>query len=289
MRPDHRIPHGTSPPVRQRPAYSAYRSVPATGLHLHARYLLMRIKVRLAYRGDFLLNAAGDLLVATIGIVFLWAIFRHVPDIRGWSFSEVLFIWGLAETATGLFFVLFQGLWHVNQRYLLQGEMDRVLLRPMDPYLQVLLDNINIEDLPVGMLGLAMMAMALQGLPPIDLLQWVMLPIIILSSVAILGGVLTAVSSVGFRIHHRGTAVGLVYQGAIFNRYPLDVFPRPMQRLLTFGLPFAFTSFYPATWYLGRTEWLGYAFAQPLVGLAVLVVGVTLWKRGLHSYRSPGS
>lgn len=288
MRPDQRIPPARSS-RRGAPAASAYHTLPASRLHTYGRYLLMRAKVRLAYRGDFLLNAAGDLLVALVGVVFLWAVFGHVPDIRGWTFHEVLFIWGLAETATGLFFVLFQGLWYVNQRYLLQGELDRVLLRPLDPYLQVLLDNINLEDLPVGLLGLGMIAVALPGLPPLSAAQWLMLPVFLASSVAILGGVLTGVSSAGFRIHHRGTAVGLVYQGAVFNRYPLDVFPAPLQRLLTYVVPFAFTAFYPATWYLGREEWLGYAFAQPLIGAAALAVGVGLWKQGLGSYRSPGN
>jgi ABC-2 type transport system permease protein len=289
MRPDRRLPPPGRPTRRTGPLRSAHHSLPASRLHTYGRYALMRAKIRLAYRGDFLLNAAGDLMVAAIGIIFLWAVFRHVPDIQGWTFHEVLFIWGMAETATGLFFVMFQGLWYVNQRYLLRGELDRVLLRPLDPYLQVILDNINLEDLPVGLLGLAMMAMALPELPSFSVAQWLLLPVFLAGSVGILSGVLTGVSAVGFRIHHRGTAVGLVYQGAIFNRYPLDLFPTGIQRLLTYVVPFAFTSFYPATWYLGRPEWQAYAFVQPLIGVAALVIGIGLWKQGLRSYRSPGT
>lgn len=274
---------------RDTAAISAYRSVPRSRLAIYGRYLLMRAKVRLAYRGDFVLNAAGDLLVAAIGVVFLWAVFSHVPDIAGWGFYEVLFIWGMAETATGLFFVLFQGLWFVNQRYLLHGELDRVLLRPLDPYLQVLMDNINLEDLPVGMLGIGMLAVAIPGLPPLSLAQWVLLPVFIAGGVAILGGVLTGVSSAGFRIHHRGTAVGLVYQASVFNRYPLDIFHLRIQLFLTWIIPFAFVAFFPATWYCGRTEWLSFVVVQPLVAAAAFVIGVTLWKKGMLSYRSPGT
>ena len=119
---------------------SAYQAAPQSRLAIYGRYLLMRAKVRLAYRGDFVLNAAGDLLVAAIGVVFLWAVFSHVPDIAGWGFYQVLFIWGMAETATGLFFVLFQGLWFVNQRYLLHGELDRVV----EPHVEFLLDLVPV-------------------------------------------------------------------------------------------------------------------------------------------------
>lgn len=252
-------------------------------------YASMRLRARLAYRGDFAVQALGDLLVAGIGLVFLAAIFSHVPDLLGWTFHEVLFIWGLAETSTGLFFVLFQGLWAQNQRYILGGELDRLLLRPLDPYLQLLLDNLKPEDLPLVALGLAMLAWALPGLPPLGLLHLAMLPVVVLAGVGVLAGVLTGVSAVGFRLHHRGTAINLVYQASAFARYPLPAFPRSLQRLLTWVLPFAFISFLPATWYLGREEWRALALAQPLVGLGCAVAGLALWRRGLRDYASTGS
>ena len=252
-------------------------------------YASMRLRARLAYRGDFALQALGDLLVASIGLVFLWAVFSRVPDMAGWRFEEVLFIWGMADVTTGLFFVCFQGLWAQNQRYILGGDMDRLLLRPLDPYLQLLLDNLKPEDLPVALLGLVMMGVALPGLPAFSLLQWLMLPVFLVSGVAILAGVLTAISAVGFRLRHRGTAVNLVYQASAFARYPLPVFSRPLQRLLTWVLPFAFISFLPASWYLGRTEWLAYAAAQPLVGLACGGLGLLVWRRGLQDYASTGT
>lgn len=287
-----------SPPVfaRPRPAGnpddvlgSSYSGPPRSRAGAWLRYGAMRAKVRLAYRGDFLLNAVGDLLVAAIGAVFVWAIFRHVPDVRGWTFSEVLFIWGMAQTSSGLFFVLFQGLWALNQQYILRGELDRVLLRPMNPYAQIMLDHLNLEDLPVALLGCVMIAWALPGLPPFRLLQWSLLPVFVLGGVLVLAGVLTAFSSLGFRILHRGTAVGVVYQASAFNRYPLDIFPRSVQRMLTWVVPFGFVAFFPATWYLGRSGWLPFAAAQPLVGLLLFVGASWLWRRSLRYYRSPGS
>ena len=98
----------------------------------------------------------------------------------------MLFIWGLAETCTGLYFVLFQGLWVANQRYVIQGDLDRVMLRPLNPYLQILLDNLKPEDIGVTILGGAMMAYALQGLPPLSITQFLVLPLFIAGGVGIL-------------------------------------------------------------------------------------------------------
>lgn len=289
MRQIKRDPHATRLGRTQGPAASQYPGAPRGLGGRLLRYGLMRAKVRLAYRADFLVNAVGDALVAGIGVVFLWAVFRHVPTISGWAYGEVLFVWGMAEATTGLFYVCFQGLWSVNQRYVLLGELDRVLLRPLDPYVQIMLDNINLEALPVAALGVAMMVYASMALPAFALWRWLLLPVFLAGGVAVLAGVLTAVSSVGFRVLHRGTAVGLVYQAAAFNRYPVTIFPRWIQRVLTFVVPFAFTAFFPATFFLGRDEWLAWAIAQPLVGLAALAAGVGIWRRGLRHYRSPGS
>ncbi len=285
--PSHRRP--LEGDALQRALTRGYPGPPRSMLGACWRYVLMRAKVRLAYRGDFMLNAIGDLLIAGVGVVFLWAVYSHVPDIKGWTFHEVLFIWGMAETTTGLFYVSFQGLWAVNQRYVLQGEMDRVLLRPLDPYLQVIMDNVNLEDLPVAGLGVGMIAVACTGLEPFSWPQWALLPVFIIAGIGVLAGVLTTVGSIGFRILHRGTAVGLIYQGAAFARYPLDVFGPWLQKVLIYVVPFAFTAFLPATWYLGRDDWQAWAFAQPVVGAVVMAVGYGLWMHGLKSYRSPGS
>ena len=162
-----------------------------------------------------------------------------------------------------------------------------MLLRPLDPLAQILMDHLNLEKLPVFLLGLGMMGIALGDLPQPSLIQWLCMPLFLLSSAAILGGVMTAVSAVGFAVHTRGTGVGLVYQGVAFNRYPLDLFGDPVRWLFTVILPFGFCAYYPATWYMGHDP--GLALLQLIVGPAALVIGVVFWRSGLARYRSTGS
>lgn len=252
-------------------------------------YLAQRVKVRLAYRTDFVVNAIGEVLLAAVGVLFLETLFSHVDTLGSWTGPEVLFCWGFAETVVGLFFIGFNGLYALNQRYILGGELDRALLRPVDPYLQVLLDNVSLEDVPIALLGLGVMAYAATGMPPIPLWKLPFLPLFLASATGVMGGLLTALSSIGFHLHHRGTAVGLVFQLSTFTRYPIDVFAKPLRWLLTFVLPLAFAGFYPAAFFMDRPEWLGYALAQPLVGGACMAFGYFAWRFGLEHYTSSGS
>jgi ABC-2 type transport system permease protein len=256
---------------------------------LYGRWVGQRVKTRLAYRADFVLTAVGDVLLAAVGLVFLQTLFAHVRTLGDYSSAEVLFTWGFAECAVGLFFVLFGGLWSLNQRYIVGGELDRVLLRPIDPYLQVLLDNVSFEDLPIALLGGGVMAYAARDLGEVPPWHWAMLPALLLGGAAVLGGLLTTVSSAGFHLHHRGTAVGLVFQLSSFARYPIDLFGTPVRLFLTFVLPLGFAGFYPASFLMPRPEWHPWALAQPLVGAAAVALGYAAFRYGLSKYTSSGT
>ncbi len=248
-----------------------------------------RVKVRLAYRADFLALAASNLMLAGVGMSLLLALFQHLDQLGRYTASDMLFSWGFAECAVGAFYVIFGGLYALNQRYILGGELDRVLLRPLHPLAQVLLDNVSLEDLPTVGFGLVVMALVAPGLPAIALWKWLLLPLLLASATAVLGGVLTLISSAGFHLHHRGTAVGLVFQLSTFSRYPMDLFASPLRLALTFVLPIGFAGFYPASLFLGRTEWTAYALASPIVGSVCLAAGLAGWRVGLDRYTSSGT
>jgi ABC-2 type transport system permease protein len=74
-----------------------------------------------------------------------------------------------------------------------------------------------------------------------------------------------------------------------FAKYPLSAYTRPIQFVLTWLIPLAFISYYPAAVLLGKPlaqPWIGYL--APLAGPAAAVCALGLWKRGLLRYQSSG-
>ncbi len=250
--------------------------------------LKQRLRTRLAYRGDVFAGFVSGTLLAVVGPVFITTLFQNVSTLGRWTAPEVLFVWGFADTVSGCFYVVFGGLYVLNRRYILGGELDRLLVRPVDAYAQLLLDNLALEELPTALLGLLVMAIALSwGLPSPEPWRWLLLPVWIAAGLATLGGVVTAIASLGFHLHHRGTAVGLSMQLTSFSRYPLDLFGSPLRWLLTV-LPFGFAGFYGACLFLPRPELQLYAWATPAVGVVALVGGYAAWRVGLRRYTSVG-
>lgn len=253
-------------------------------------YVAMRFKVRLAYRGDLLLAVLGDLVMTVVGLFIVAAIYHRVPTVLGWTRSEALLCWGMGECALGVFWVVFHGLYNVNRQYILEADLDRVLLRPIDPYLQILLDHVKLQDLPMLLLGLVIVAIGAEtGTVDWGPVHYAMLPVFIASGALIIGGVLTAVTALGFRMHHQGSAIGLAYQVTAYARYPLDFLPTPLAIFVTVVVPFAFAGFLPATFFMDRPDWAVWAWLQPLVGVACFAAGYTFWTVSLRRYTSSGS
>ena len=68
-------------------------------------YMAQNLKVRLSYRADFIVNFVTTLMYSVVQILFFWAIFKQVPEIRGWDLNEVLVIYGFSELSWGIFSV----------------------------------------------------------------------------------------------------------------------------------------------------------------------------------------
>src|SRR5206468_3158022 len=94
------------------------------------------------------LVALSTRILATVaGYGFVVVLFTRIPDLRGWSFHEVLFIYGFSLVPLGLFNIVSLNLYEFGDVYVVEGKFDRVLLRPVHSLFQVLFENFRLESL----------------------------------------------------------------------------------------------------------------------------------------------
>lgn len=73
-----------------------------------------------------------------------------------------------------------------------------------------------------------------------------------------------------------------------FSKYPTSIYGTGLQILITFLLPFAFTSYYPSVFVLGMDNSFVY-WGGTLIATAVcLLITGLFWKYGLSKYQSAG-
>lgn len=231
------------------------------------------------------------------GFYVLKVIMDSSGDLNGWTFGQVAFLYGLS-----LFSHAFQDLLFIQTRWIderiLNGEFDRMLLRPMGVFFQFCSGNVNIcgiYDLIPGLI------IFFYGCSLVDF-SWT--PGNIISVLAITAGgtmisaaVYTITGSLAFWTKKSSMLVDFnLNLISKTTSYPLSIYPKWFARFFTFVIPLGFISFYPACGLLGIES--GSDFPLPLelpffclaVGAVWFWIGKKVFEFGLKSrYESSGS
>ncbi len=253
-------------------------------------YMAQMVKTRLHYRGDFLVESIASLLSQVTGLAVVGIIFENVRALQDWNPAEVFFIYGFAVMAQAIFEAISSGFYWFSDKYVIRGEFDRLLLRPLNPLFQVLLENFNLEWLPDFLLGAVILGLASNSLElSFGAGEFLVLLLMLLGAELVLTGIFLALASVAFWAEDRVGILPPVYNLMTFARYPLTIYQRAIQVLLSWVLPFGFVAFYPSTGFLGRDEFHLFFWGTPVAGLVVFTAGYQVWRAGIRRYQSTGS
>lgn len=256
---------------------------------LFAEYLKNYLKTRLTYRSDFWIEVISDLAFNFMNLFFILVVYMHTDLIDGWTRAEVIFIYGYFMVPYGIFGAFFNT-WNFGERYIVKGEMDRVLTRPAHSLFQVALENVDPSSLFGALAGLAVMAYAWSGM---DVqLAWydpLVFVLLVAGSVAIYFGIYTALTAISFYSDSPTGIMPLMFNIQSYGRYPVGIYNRIIRIVLTWVLPFAFVGFYPAAYFLDRSIYLTMALLTPVVGAVFAAAGIAVWNTGVKRYRGAGS
>ncbi|HVT77058.1 MAG TPA: ABC-2 family transporter protein [Acidimicrobiales bacterium] len=253
-----------------------------------------RLRSDLEYRVSFVLFTLSQFLITALDFVAVLIVFTNVHTLKGWTVGEVAFLYGLGNLGFALA-DLFVSAIEAVQIHVREGSLDRFLLRPASPMVQVIADEFSLRRIGKVLEGLTVLVIGCVAAP----IHWTvaraaMLVVSLLSAAAIFGAVWVLATCLCFWwVDAREAANAVTYGGAFLAEYPLAVYGGILRRVLAFGVPIAFANYFPAVYVLGRTDRLGapewISFVSPLVAVAVFLVAAAAWRTGLRHYRSTGS
>jgi ABC-2 type transport system permease protein len=256
-------------------------------------YGLQRQKVEMAYPLDFLINITLNVMYSLVQIFFIWALFYRTPLVAGWTFEQMVLIYGMGQVSFGYFsVVLFELTVGFSDYYIIEGNLDRPLLRPLSPLLQLVMENITLRDLTVILKGtlIAWWALAhLEPAVPFTLTVFLAIQGLALIGATVYAGVFLSVASTGFWIKDRTGLSSPFFSVSEASRYPLTIYHPLVQLFFSLVVPFGFCAFYPAAYFIDPGAWRQWLLAGPLIAAASLALGVYSFQRGLKVYESTGS
>lgn len=258
---------------------------------LALRLILMVVKRRLAYRGDLILAGLDELMRGAVALAMLQVYVTKTRHLGEWTPDQLLFVLGFSLVPISLFHAFCGNLYSLSSNYIIQGNLDRVLLRPYPAFLQICLDRIYVEDLSGAVMGCIVMGIAAARIPGFawDPLHLALLAVMLLSSFGVVVAVFMAFAATSFWFEDRVGMVPPVYNLMEFGRWPLSIYHKSLQLLITCIIPFSFVAFLPASYFVGGPGHAWPALATPLVAAASLFIASRLWAVGLRRYHSAGN
>lgn len=258
-------------------------------LSLYGYFLVQRFKILLEYRLNFFIGAISTAILQAASLAAIWVVMRQIPSLNGWSFYEVILVYGLLTMGESITHMFADNLWTVGMNYVRSGDFDRFLVRPIDPLFHLLADRFCHDGIGNLITGALLVGVSMQqlhiALTPLRL-SYIIVSVLSGGLIFIALNLLTATSV--FWIMESIPVTQMVFTMNEFAKYPLSIYHNSIRILLTWIIPYGFVSFYPASYLLGRNVgalvWL-----SPVVALLFIFIAYRFWLFGLRHYSSTGS
>ena len=249
------------------------------------------LQQELAHRTDLAVRTA----MAALGVAgtagALAAVYAHVERLAGWRFGEAIVLLGTFMVVNGLLqaFVEPNLVWFADR--VRNGALDDVLLKPAPSIFMASLATCQPWALSDAALGAALAAAGLRALgadaAPVTAANVFACLLLVLVGAVIAWASRLLLASVAFWAP--GLELSVLYSGVWqLGRYPVDVYGPRLRALLTYVVPVAYVSTFPARALTRGADPLallgGLTAAAGAVWLAAAV-----WQGGLRRYTSATS
>lgn len=253
-------------------------------LLLLATYIRANFQRDAAYRADFWAQLVVSVVQVGTQIATAGVIFWRSPTLAGWTFDQVLALLGVYYLAVGFIGAFVAP----NMRQLMedvrQGTFDFVLLKPVGSQYLASIRSLQLWRCIDIVFGIGVVIYAVQRVSGgVGVSQAVQFPLMLLAGAVIVYSFWLVLATLCFWLVRVDNIEMIFWNLFEAGRYPLDVYPGWVQRVLTLVVPLAFVTTVPARALVGTltVDWLILAIALA----AAMATGAALfWRVALRRY-----
>lgn len=239
---------------------------------------------------DFFMGLFSFFLNQAIGIIFLFLVFQKIPNLNGWQFYELVFIYGFAQIPRGIDHFFTDYLWVFCRRTIREGSFDRYLLRPINPLFQVVVERCQPDGLGEILVGLLLVITAAQNLGiEMSFLAVLAFILAVIAGSIIFTSIKLFFATNAFFIKDAYSLLFLAYNLSDFAKYPLNIYSGFIRVVLSYIIPFSFAAFIPASFFLNDVSIISTIGAGLLVAIIAFFIAYRYFVFGIKHYESAGN
>lgn len=254
------------------------------------RYTLNR---ELAFRGNFLVKVSVEVLWLGILVAFYKTVFAKTTHVANWSEAEYFFFVGCFFAINGLTECLFLDNFNEFAELVRTGDLDFLLLRPIDEQFLISLRKIDWGTAPNVLMGGILMVMALvQKGWRFDPPRVLMFFVTFTCATAIAYGFMLLLTSLSVWMVRNQSLMEMWWLFSSLARYPKEIFAgklaEPLGYFFTYIIPILVVSNVPAN-VMVRVFDPGMVLLCIVFAVVILFVSRRFFQHALRSYRSASS
>lgn len=256
-------------------------------------YLMgLNIKARLQYGRTFLYEAIGHIISYMFEFLAVWIILDRFSNVGGWSFFEVLFLHALTYCIRATTAALVWEPMSQMSNYVREGTIDRFLVAPVNSFFYIIGRNFGVWTLSHIAFGAIVTVIAGAFLQ----IHWTLLNVIfiimaVFGGVLIFGALIVIGGAMAFWTVRSQYFLWILLDTMPLVNYPITIYPKVLQSILTFLIPIALIGYYPTASILGKgcnANFLNMVIIM-CVGVVLSYTAYKLWWLGTRHYQGTGS
>lgn len=259
-------------------------------LRMYKIFTVQELKRLMEYKGDFFTGVIGFLISQAFNILFLFVIFSQIPSLMGWNFHQIIFIYGFSLLPKALDHLLFDNLWAIGHFIVRKGDFDKYLTRPLNTLFHVMIERFQVDAFGELLVAVLLITYALPKLTiEWSLIKVVLTIVVIPFATFIYTSIKIATAALAFWVKRSGNITYMFYMVNDFAKYPVTIYNKMIRGIITYVIPFAFTAFYPANYFLtGENPFFNIGLTV-IISVVLFTLSVMVWNRGIKAYESAGS
>lgn len=260
-------------------------------MKLYFKFMSILFKSQMEYRTSFLLLSIGQFFVPFLVFVSMLFLFQRFPNIDGWSLYEVALCYSIIHIAFSISECFARG-FDAFSSTVVNGDFDRILLRPRSTILQVLGSKFEFSRVGRLIQSIIVLIFSLSHLNVIwNFYKVFTIILMIISGIFIFIGIYMLGATFSFWTIEGLEIINIFTDGGReMAQYPLNIYKEWIKKIFTFVIPFGTVNYLPLMFILDKVKGsqLLYMFT-PLLGLLFVIPCTMLWNLGVKHYTSTGS
>jgi ABC-2 type transport system permease protein len=242
------------------------------------------------FRGHFLTTIVVGLAQVLLGLVPVLVLFRYTDAVEGWTQPDMIVMLGVQQAMMGMMgMFIIRNMWEMTSN-VVNGTLDQMLIRPVNAQFYTATRWIRPDQVFNILTGLAIVMVGLaQGRGVPSATQAVQGLALFLAGFVLLSCATMAVSYLAFWLQSMFAATHF-YSNEVLGagRYPVAFFPLVVKLALTFIVPLAFATTFPAEAVTHGISWWLVPASIAFAALAVVALRA-LWNVAIRQYASASS